>query len=186
MSKDESSIQPWKLLASEMALDHPWYRVRRDTVKLPDGKVIDDYFLSLRPEVVLIFPITADKEVVLVRQYKHGAEQALLEFPGGIFADEDELAVVAAARELQEETGYTADHYRSLGAVWDDASKQNNRLHLFLAEGAQLTDSTQFDETEFIEVVLVPMEALPQMIIEGEICSGGALALALKAMLVLE
>ncbi len=182
---EEGNIQPWKILDSEFALDHPWYRVRRDTVELPDGKIIDDFHLSIRPEVVLVFPVTTSGEVILVRQYKHGSQQILLEFPGGIFADPGEEPVAAAARELAEETGYTTDRYRSLGQLWDDPAKQNNRLHLFLAEGVQRTVETRFDETEFIELELVPLARIPEMVAGGEIRTAGAVALAYKAMLVL-
>lgn len=175
-------IKPWRILESEMALDHPWYRVRRDTVELPDGKIIDDFYLSIRPEVVLIFPVTESGEVILVRQYKHGSQQILLEFPGGIFTDPNEDPLAAAARELAEETGYTSDRYRSLGQLWDDPAKQNNRLHLFLAEGARRTVETRFDETEFIELELVRLEDVPAMIADGRICTAGAVALAYRAL----
>ena len=179
-------IEPWEILDSHFALDHPWYRVRRDTVRLPDGKVIDDFHLSIRPEVVLIFPVTPDREVLLVRQYKHGAQQILLEFPGGIFTDPSEPPLEAAKRELAEETGYETAKYTSLGEVWDDPAKQNNRLHLFLAEEVQPTAEINWDETEFIELVREPLGRIPEMIQHGEICTGGAISLAYKALMALQ
>jgi 8-oxo-dGTP pyrophosphatase MutT (NUDIX family) len=98
-------IQPWTLLSSEMAFDHRWYKLRRDTVQLPDGRIIDDYFVSQRPDVAIVVPLTRERDFILVRQYKHGAQAITLEFPAGTFRSES--AEAAAARELEEETGYS-------------------------------------------------------------------------------
>lgn len=178
---DGDVIRPWELLQSNFVLDHPWYRVRRDAVRLPDGREIDDYFISIRPEVVLVFPVTSKGEVVLVRQYKHGAGEILLEFPGGILNDPQEPPLEAARRELEEETGYQSETLHFLTTVWDDPAKQNNRLHLFLAEDCRLSGEQHLDTTEFIEVVHVPLEELRSQINDGLVKTGGAIALAWHA-----
>src|ERR1700685_2321138 len=96
--------RPWRTLESRVAFDHHWYRLRRDTVELPGGAILDDYFVAVRPDVALVVPLTSAGEVVLVRQYKHGIGEVTLELPGGAL-DPGETPVAAAARELGGETG---------------------------------------------------------------------------------
>src|ERR1700733_14051622 len=109
------SIQKWKRLKTEVALNNKWCTVHKDTVELPAGKIIDDYFVHIRPDVVLVFPITADGKVIMVRQYKHGAKEILLEFPGGIVDTSEDSVHAAALRELREETGYFTADIEALG-----------------------------------------------------------------------
>jgi ADP-ribose pyrophosphatase len=177
-----SRIRPWRLLRSEIVFDEPWYKLRRDWAALPDGRNVDDYYVSLRPEVVLIFALTPDDEVVMVRQYKHGAASILLEFPGGTFLPAHEQAAVAAARELAEETGYAAPELELLGTAWDDPTRQDNRVHMYLARGARLTQAQALDEHEDIEVVTLPLRKLKTMCTNGELCVTGSLALAFLAL----
>jgi ADP-ribose pyrophosphatase len=171
-------IRPWRLLRSRIVFDEPWYKLRRDWAQLPDGRLVDDYYVSLRPEVVLVMAVTPAEEVVMVRQYKHGAAQVLLEFPGGTFWPAKEAADAAAARELAEETGHTARDWKLLGTVWDDPTRQDNRLHLYLAQHALPTQGQALDEHEDIEVVMVPLSRIKGMCMRGEIAVSGALALA--------
>lgn len=177
-----SMVKPWRLIRSKIVFEHRWYKLRRDFIALPDGRKIDDYFISLRPEVVLIFPVTAEGEVVMVRQYKHGPQMLLTEFPGGTFIGGEEVPEVAAARELAEETGYTSSDFQSLGTAWDDPTRQDNRIHFFLAKNAKKTQKQNLDEHEDIEVVLIPIAKFKRMCQNGEICVTGTLALAFKGL----
>jgi ADP-ribose pyrophosphatase len=177
-----SRIRPWRLQRSKIVFDEPWYRLRRDWLLLPDGRQIDDYYVSLRPEVVLVFAVTEADEVVMVRQYKHGTGQILLEFPGGTFVGGQENGAEAAARELAEETGHTAEAFEFLGTAWDDPTRQNNRIHFYLARHARLTQAQDLDEHEDIEVVLVPLRRIRQMCMTDEIAVTGSLALAFRAL----
>ncbi len=77
MTKPE--IKKWKILESRFVIDNQWCRVKQDKVQLPNGLIVDDYFVNIRPEIVLILPITQNQEVVLVRQYRHGVEEILIE-----------------------------------------------------------------------------------------------------------
>ncbi|BAY19743.1 hypothetical protein NIES21_56080 [Anabaenopsis circularis NIES-21] len=72
-----SNLKKWKILQSEMVLNHPWCRVRQDKIELPNGKVIDDYFVSIKPEIAIILPITSNQEIVFVRQYRHAVADFL-------------------------------------------------------------------------------------------------------------
>jgi 8-oxo-dGTP pyrophosphatase MutT (NUDIX family) len=178
-----SKIEPWKTLKSELVFDHQWYKLRRDHVELPSGQVLDDYFVSVRPHVVLTFPLTADDQVVFVRQYKHAAGQILLELPGGVVDEGETSTLGAAQRELREETGYDTDTpLEPLLEVIDNPTKDTNSISFFLARGVQLVAEQDLDETENIEVVLVPLTEVADRIMQGEIRVSGSVALCLLAL----
>lgn len=177
------SPRPWRVLSSRPALDDPWFRVRRDTVELPDGTVVDDYSVAERKDFSLVAAVTPADELVLVRQWKHGIGQITLELPGGVVDAGD--AQDAAARELLEETGYACDGLRWVGGGPLDPSKETNSVHLYAGTGARRVAEQELDVTEEIEVVLVPVGELRDRIRAGEITAPTSVAgiyLALDAL----
>lgn len=169
-------LQPWKIVQSQLVFDHRWYKVRQDVVELPDGTVVDDYLLSVRPDVALVFPVTGKQELVLVRQYRHGAGLVLMELPAGTFHPHLESATSAARRELQEETGYGAKDLIPLATLYDNPVKETNKIHLFLAPDVQKVDQQRLDVTEDIEVVLIPLVQVRDRLMQGEIRVSGTVA----------
>ncbi len=181
-SSIQSSIKKWTTLSSKRVFDHRWYQLRQDTVALPNGQIVDDYFVSLRPDIATVLPITADGQIVFVRQYRHGVGEILLELPAGTFNPEEEPLAVAQ-RELAEETGYVGEDWEAIATFYNNPVKQNNRIHLFKAQPVRLAGPQQLDATEDIEIVLKPIAAIPALIASGEICVAGtitALALGLS------
>jgi ADP-ribose pyrophosphatase len=169
-------IQKWVTLDSQLVIDNQWCRVRQDTVQLSNGKIIDDFFVNVRPDIALVMPITIDNEIVFVRQYRHGVEAILLELPAGSFAPNLEDAVTAAKRELAEETGYTSDQLIELATLYDNPVKDTNKIHLFLAENATKIGQQTLDLTEAIAIVLIPIDEVKSKIIQGEICVCGSIS----------
>jgi 8-oxo-dGTP pyrophosphatase MutT (NUDIX family) len=175
--------RPWRLLGSELVLDHRWFRVRRDTVELPTGLVVDDYLVAVRDDFALVAAVTEADELVLVRQWKQGVRAVTLELPGGIV--DDEHPEVGAARELLEETGYRCDELRAVGGGPLDPSKETNSAHLFVGTGARRVAEPELDATEEIEVVLLPLDEVRATIREGAIAAPTSVAgiyLALDAL----
>jgi ADP-ribose pyrophosphatase len=170
------NIQKWTTLNSHLIIDHQWCRVRQDKVRLANGTVIDDYFVNVRPDIVLILPVTPTQEIVFVRQYRHGVNEILLELPAGTFDPHRENSLKAAKRELQEETGYGATNLTKIATLFDNPVKDTNKIHLFVAEDAIPTGKQKLDETEAIEVILIPKLKIKEKIIEGEICVCGSIA----------
>lgn len=169
-------LKKWRVLQSKMIFEHQWCKVRQDEIQLPNGKVIDDYFLTIRPEVALILPITSSQEIVLVHQYRHGAGELLLELPAGTFDPKQEKPQTAAMRELKEETGYFTEEVTPLLILYDNPVKNTNKIHLFLAENVRKVGQQELDVTEEIEVVLIPIEAVIEKVATGEICVAGTVA----------
>ncbi|WP_414619083.1 NUDIX hydrolase [Calothrix sp. CCY 0018] len=171
-----TGLKKWNLVQSEMALNHPWCKVRRDKIELPNGQIIDDYFVHIRPDVAIILPITSDQEIVFVKQYRHGISDFFIELPAGGFNPEQESGEFAAVRELEEETGYVASKVKKIATFYDKPSKDTNRLHLYLAENVAKRGKLKLDITEEIEVILIPVDAVLQKILKGEICVAGTVA----------
>lgn len=169
-------MKKWKILHSKMVLDNPWCRVRQDEIELPNGKIIDDFFVIIRPEIALVLPITNNQEIVFVRQYRHGVGEILLELPAGGFDARYESAEIAAIRELQEETGYLAEKVTKLATLSDNPVKDTNKIHLFIAENAIKIGEQKLDITEEIEIVLIPVKSVLDKITQGEISVSGSIA----------
>jgi ADP-ribose pyrophosphatase len=175
-------MKKWETLKSDIALDNEWCKVRKETVQLPSGKIIDDYYVNIRPDVVLVFPITRDGKIIMVSQYKHGVKEILLEFPGGIFDPEKESPELAAARELREETGYYSPNLHTMTVVYDNPTKDTNNIYFVLAQDIQQKYATAFDSTEDIEIVEVSLGDIPDMIKDQKIRVSGSIALYFTAI----
>jgi ADP-ribose pyrophosphatase len=116
------------------------------------------------------------REIIFVRQYRHAVGEFFLELPAGNFDPAKENAEVAAIRELREETGYIPQEFRKIGTLYDKPSKDTNKIHLFVAENVSKVGGQQLDITEEIEVVFIPVEAVLEKIIQGEISVAGTIA----------
>jgi ADP-ribose pyrophosphatase len=114
----------------------PIREVAVESVRLPDGRIISDYYRIRLPDYVLVYAEMEDGRVPLLRQYKHGARRVCLTFPGGGI-EEGESAEDAARRELREELGYAADRWQCLGAFVTNANQECNTAHLFRATGCR-------------------------------------------------
>ncbi len=171
-----TEIKKWQTLNSRFVMDNQWCRVRQDRVKLPDETIVDDYFVNVRPDIALVLPITPDRQVVFVQQYRHGVEEILLELPAGTFDPNMEDSLTAARRELTEETGYVAENLTPLAVLYDNPVKDTNRIHLYAAQNVTLGGQQQLDDTENIVVVLVPISEVKSKILSGEICVCGSIA----------
>jgi ADP-ribose pyrophosphatase len=148
-------VKPWSVLGTKTVLERPWVTVREQHVRTARGVDIDQYHLIDSVDWVCAVCITADNEVVLVRQYRHGVGRPTLELPAGaINASEDPLEAVK--REVLEETGYSAPRWTLLREVHPETTRHRHRAYLYLASGAERTQSQQLDATEDVEVHLAP------------------------------
>ena len=112
----ESDNGAWERLTSETLLETPYFNLRSDRLRLPDGSVKDPYYVLERPDAAIIFPVTPEGEVVLVRQYRPGPDRVVLSLPGGL-VDEGEDTVLQLARHdgLAVEVG----NFFDLEGAWE-------------------------------------------------------------------
>jgi ADP-ribose pyrophosphatase len=145
-----------KVLESRYAFADPWLRLRSDIVLLPDGRLLSPCTVFEYPDWVDVIALTADHNVVLVDQYRHAVGQIRTEFPAGA-VDEAEAPLAAIKRELLEETGYASQEWHLLGSVPVNPVLQTNRIHCFLALGAQKVAEQDLDEGEAIRTREQPL-----------------------------
>ena len=181
----EHRLRPWRVLSSAYRIETPYLRLRADRVELPNGQVVDDYFVRESRGFCIVFALTADECVVLVRQYKHGIGAVVLELPAGAI-DPGESPQACAARELAEETGYAATSLEHVRTFITDPTNSDSSFHLFLARGAVLTGVQDLDPTEEIDVLLAPLGELRAMALDGRIASGSQVAAVLVALAALD
>lgn len=171
----------WTRLGSERLIETPYFSLRSDRLRLPDGGIKDPYYVIERPDAAIIFPLTASNEVVLVRQYRPPLEGMELSLPAGL-VEAGEKPEAAARRELSEETGYAGGEWEPLGSVASSPSLKDNRAFLFLARGVEETSAPDPDEHELVETVRVPVEELRDLVREGEIVSSSGVAAIMLAL----
>jgi ADP-ribose pyrophosphatase len=160
----------WKVLRSDYVIETPHLRLRSDHIELPGGQQISDYFVRESRGFAVIFALTPDERVVLVRQYKHGIGERVLELPAGAI-DEGETPAHCAQRELTEETGFVGDppEPEYVRSFVTDPTNADTRLHLFFARNARRIAEQRLDMTEDIAVEFGTLDDLRRWVHDGTI-----------------
>src|SRR5215216_3355978 len=139
--------RPWQVLRRETIYDSPWVRLHRDDVRLPDGSMIAGHHVVDFPRpAVCVVPIGDDGRILLIEHYRFITDTTGWEVPAGRL-DEGEQLEEAAARELREETGYTAEQLEYLGFYHPSNGSTNLTFHVYFGYGLQqigeLTDTNE-------------------------------------------
>lgn len=142
-----------------------------DRVRFPDGSD-GDLEIIRHPGASAVVPLldepgAPDPRVVLIRQYRYAAEGFIYEIPAGRL-DSGEAPLACAQRELEEETGYLAEHFAHLTSILTTPGFTNERIHLFVAWG--LTRGEQRHEPdEFLTTRVEPLSEVLEMIRRGDV-----------------
>lgn len=170
----------WDNLEKKYLVDSEYLKVRQDKVKLPNGVIIDDYFVIEKKNVSLIVAIDENRNLIVKDEYRYPIDRHLIELPGGTFdlGETDPLGV--AKRELLEETGYSSDEWELLFSNYDYPTKDVNQVHIFLAKNVTCISQQHLDQGEDIKFTMVPLEKAVSMCMDNTICVNGTIAAILK------
>lgn len=165
----------WKVNNIEKLIEDRWLTVKKESVDLPNGESIEDFYSVTIPDAAAIVAITDDKKIVLKKEYKHATGEELIEVPAGMFESEEKDGLMVAKRELLEETGYTSVEWEYLGDTVESSSKLTNRMHIYLAMNCKKVAEQSLDKTEELDVMVIPFEKAIEMVMTNEIkCNSSA------------
>lgn len=155
------------MLTSKAIYDGEVVHLKKDTVRLPDGKpAVREVIRHIG--AVCIVPVTEDGAVIVEKQFRYPAGKVLLELPAGKLDRKGEDVLSAAKRELREETGYTAENWRDLGGFYPTPAYSDEYIELFLATGLQKGEQ-ELDADEFLTVTKEPLSFLFDEVMSGNI-----------------
>jgi ADP-ribose pyrophosphatase len=158
----------WTILSSSYIHKGPWATLRTDKCEMPDGRIVDEYFVLEYPNWVNAVAITEDNKVLMVRQYRHAAGIVSLEIPGGVI-DGIESPEHAMRRELLEETGYQFDDIELICTVYANPSTANNHTYCYLAKGGKKVQGQSLDEHEELVVEEYTIDEVKQLLADNKI-----------------
>lgn len=158
-------------LGSEPVFDGVLLHVRRDTVRLPNGKEATREYIR-HPGAAMIIARPDPDTIVLERQFRYPLARHFIELPAGKI-DRGEEPLVTAQRELREECGYTATQWRHLTTLHPCIAYADERIELYLADGLTQVGAA-LDEDEFLEVMTVPLNQALAWVRDGTITEAKA------------
>jgi len=170
----------WITLEEKDVSPSTWFPVFRQKVRLPNNKIIDDFYISKMKNIVV--GITKKKQIVLVQEYRQANQLFTLELPGG-YIEKGKSRRQAAIDEFEEETGFVAKKIHPLGYVFPQPNKLKQKAFGFLIYDLRERKKQTLDETEDITVKLVPTSKIENKIKNGDIVAAETVALLAIAKL---
>ncbi|MGB3223152.1 MAG: NUDIX hydrolase [Desulforhopalus sp.] len=169
--KKTTDYHHWRVSHPRTLITTPVFNLISGRVHCCRSGIEKDFFkLEFTPWVNVV-ACTAQKEIILIRQYRFGTDRVELEIPGGAVND-DETPLEGGLRELLEETGYAGENGRIIGKVCPNPAIQNNFCYTVLVENVHQIAKPHLDEMEDIEVLTVPEETAFDYIRDGTISHG--------------
>ncbi len=158
-----------KTMKSEKIYEGKILSVRIDTVELPDKKYSKREIVE-HPGAVAIVPITDEKEIVLIKQFRKATEAVMFEIPAGKL-EINEQPAECAIRELKEETGLDAKKMEHIIEYYSSPGFTNEKIHIFMATEVVIGEADP-EEDEYIDTVKVNIDEALDMINNGIIKDG--------------
>lgn len=168
-----------KQISSTTIYDGNVLHVREDKVSLPDGREATRELIR-HIGAVCVIPVDENNNVIMENQYRYPISQVVLEIPAGKLDASNEDRLLAAQRELREETGFTADNWTDIGLYYPAPAYSDEKITMFLATGLHKGDR-DLDDDEFIDVCRIPLSELRDRVMSGEITDGKTQITVLKA-----
>ncbi len=168
----------WQLLSKKDVSPHKWLPVEMRSYRHPSGKIIDDFSVVTLADVAMVVPITKDKKVVLVNQYKPGADSLTLEFPAGRWENNSLNFLSLAQHELEEEVGIRVEvsqltYFATLNGF---TTKGSEKVFFYFASDLEFNSNQHLDENEDIEVIQLSFQEMDSYIFDGKILSSQTIA----------
>ena len=159
-----------KQLKSKVVFDGNLLHVKSDTILLPNGKESTREYIE-HVGAACIVAITDKNEIIVEKQYRYPFHRVITEIPAGKLNFKDEDPLLAAKRELKEETGYTAKTWHYLGTYYPSCAYSDEKIAIYLARDLE-TGNQNLDDDEFLQVELIPFQEFLNDIFSGKICDG--------------
>ncbi|MBV7339403.1 NUDIX hydrolase [Chloroflexi bacterium TSY] len=177
-------MRSWKTHSRKVVFqpnDGRWLTVEDHSIELPDGQLIEGWLWLRAPDYVIVAAFTETGQLLCFRQTKYAVDGVTLAPPGG-YIETGEDPLLAAQRELLEETGYQAPEWNSLGSFVVDGNRGFCTAHLYLARGARWVQPIDADDLEEQELLLLDRKSVQSALDKGKfraIAWTTAIALAL-------
>jgi ADP-ribose pyrophosphatase len=162
------TLQPWFHEDRELIADQKIFQLYRSRARSPRTGQYRQFSVLQAPDWVNVVALTTEREVVLVRQFRHGTQEFTIEIPGGMI-DRGESPAAAAIRELLEESGYAGGPAVQLGVVSPNPALFDNHCYTYLIEDCRKIREPELDHGEDIEVSTRPLAEIPGIIASGGI-----------------
>lgn len=165
-------LKKWKLLSKKDVSPNAWFPIESRTYQMPNGKIVEDFTVTTISDVSLIIPVTKDGQIVMIKQYKPGIDEIMIQIPGGRLEDRhnqdfDHLA----QEELEEETGIKVElsQLTQVGKLASSSTKSSETVYFYIAKNCEFNTEQRLDPTEEIETLLLRPKKIDEMIRLGEI-----------------
>ncbi len=175
----------WSVVRSRYVREDHWIKLREDHCRTAEGIDIAPYYVLEYPDWVHIVALDERDRVLLVRQYRHGAGEFTVELPAGRIDSEDRDVLAAAARELLEETGHSAETVVSVSVNAPNPATHSNKVHTVLCTGVRKTQSPLDDPRERIEHCWEPIEQAVELARAGQMSAALHVASLLLTLFIL-
>ena len=156
------------------------FQVETEKIKLPNGHIMK-LEKAISNEVAVVFPITSDNKVVVLKQYRPVIKKWMYEFPAGVI-EHGEKPVATAKREVEEETGFVCKNIKRLGGFFSSPGFSNEFIHVFVAK-CEKTGKQHLEPAENILVYTMTIEKVIEMAKNSKFLNGPALGALLFELL---
>ncbi len=158
-----TSLNLWEKISEKELNDYTFCKIIQRKFKHPRTQQTGDFIVTNYSDSVQILAITTNNEIIFVNQFRFGSEKMSLELPAGRL-ENYESPLEGAIRELREETGYVGENFQLITTIYPNPAIMTNKIHLIKCENCQKLYSTNFDQFEDIETVLLKKSEIQRFI----------------------
>ena len=162
-------LKPWEKIDSQPRGDFRIFTIRSDRKISPRTSEEHEFYVIESVNWVNVIALTAEQQLVMVEQYRHGSDTVELEIPGGMMDAPDVSPETTGQRELREETGYEGTNPKIIGQIFPNPAIMSNTCFTVMLENCRCVHPVEFDHSEDLVTRLIPANDIPRLVATGKI-----------------